>query len=63
MAMLRTKNDMTVAFAGDRSFVANMQSLKVGVTRVINVRDVVPSLPGFTATALKQASSDAKWQD
>ena len=36
-----------------------MQSLKVGVTRVVNVRDVVPSLPGFTSTALKQVSPDA----
>lgn len=31
-----------------------MQSLKVAVTRVVNVRDVVPSLPGFSAVALRQ---------
>ena len=34
--------------------MANVQALNIDVTRVVNVRDIVPSVPGLTATVLRQ---------
>lgn len=43
-----------LADAGDKQFACNVARLQIDVTRIVNVRDVVPSVPGMTTMALKQ---------
>jgi len=43
-------------YAGDDRFVANFHKLGIQAQRVINARDVVPTIPGLTTLALKQVT-------
>ena len=42
--------------AGDENFAKEFQSLGIEVQRIINIRDVVTSIPGLSVTTLQQVS-------